>query len=246
VKGTSRRRSDRTQFADDPGYLNTPRLVADSTGTTVWKWDQQEPFGDSPPDENPSGLGVFENNLRFRGQYFDKETGLFYNYFRDYDSAIGGYKQSDLIGLKGGLNTYAYVKSNPLRYGDPRGLLVNDGTCSAEQWVKIEGAEARIGQIADSCIPCKDRVGFKTLLKDALVGCVKSDAFPPRPSLLVDAYTTGASSFALTPGGLNPAVGCLEATIVHDITHLLGYPGEATPIKYEKACFSCAPDRPAP
>jgi hypothetical protein len=36
-----------------PEHLNTPRLIADTTGTPVWKWDQAEPFGVSPPDENP-------------------------------------------------------------------------------------------------------------------------------------------------------------------------------------------------
>lgn len=38
--------------------------------------------------------------LRFPGQYADKEeTNLFYNYFRDYDSAIGRYIQADLLGI---------------------------------------------------------------------------------------------------------------------------------------------------
>lgn len=90
----------------------------------MWRWDQQEPFGASVPDENPSGLGVFEFPLRFPGQYADKETNLHYNYFRDYDSAIGRYEQSDPIGLRGGLNTFSYAFANPTRYIDFFGLDV--------------------------------------------------------------------------------------------------------------------------
>ena len=103
-------------------HLNTPRLVSNSTGTAVWRWDQQEPFGVNPADENTSGLGSFEFNLRFPGQYADKETNLFYNYFRDYDAALGRYIQSDPIGLEGGVNTYSYVESNPTDFSDEDGL----------------------------------------------------------------------------------------------------------------------------
>jgi len=88
----------------------------------VWRWDQQEPFGNNVPDENPSGLGVFDLPLRFAGQRYDAETGLHYNYFRDYDPNLGIYKQSDPIGLAGGLNTYAYVVGDPLQFDDRFGL----------------------------------------------------------------------------------------------------------------------------
>jgi RHS repeat-associated protein len=88
----------------------------------VWRNDNTEPFGDSPPDENPSGLGVFEFPLRFPGQYTDRETGLHYNYFRDYDPQVGRYIQSDPIGLIAGINTYAYADS-PIAQIDPLGLM---------------------------------------------------------------------------------------------------------------------------
>src|SRR5882672_9217249 len=103
-------------------HLNTPRLVADDQQRTVWRWDQQEPFGVNAPDDNPSGLGVFELPLRHSGQYHDQETTLQYNMFREYDPGLGRYGESDPVGLRAGLNTYAYVGGTPLTRTDPLGL----------------------------------------------------------------------------------------------------------------------------
>ena len=51
----------------------------------------------------------------------DQETGLHYNRFRDYDPS-GRYIEFDPIGLRGGINGYAYVDGNPLSKIDPWGL----------------------------------------------------------------------------------------------------------------------------
>ena len=103
--------------------LNTPRLITDTANTPVWRNDQADPFNASAPYDDPGNTGHhFVFNLRFPGQYYDQETGLAYNYYRDYDPSTGRYIQSDPIGLAGGMNTYAYVDGNPLKYVDQKGL----------------------------------------------------------------------------------------------------------------------------
>ena len=129
-------------------HLNTPRLVADAAGTTVWKWDQTEPFGSNPADENPGGFGTFDLPLRLPGQYFDKETNVHYNYFRDYDAALGRYIQSDPIGLAGGLNTYAYAASHPTSASDFFGLA---SSCQASNQACADGFAKCVDDKRNEC-----------------------------------------------------------------------------------------------
>ncbi|PIT58130.1 RHS repeat domain-containing protein [Snodgrassella alvi] len=99
-------------------HLGTPQLAINSTGEQSWKINS-DAFGNSELDAN----NQITMNLRFPGQYYDAETGLSYNYFRDYDAKTGRYIQSDPIGLAGGINTYGYVGGNPLVYSDPTGEI---------------------------------------------------------------------------------------------------------------------------
>jgi len=103
------------EYAVLADHLGTPHRLVDGSGSVAWDgvW---RPFGEL---ESLSATVTFP--LRLPGQYFDAETGLHYNYQRDYDAALGRYIQSDPLGLLGGLNRYAYVDGNPLTLTDPRG-----------------------------------------------------------------------------------------------------------------------------
>jgi RHS repeat-associated protein len=126
-------------YAVHTDHLGTPRQITDDTNKVVWQWAYSA-FGDNKPTgilkattnpraaitnqpklltaTNPS----FAVNLRFPGQYWDDESKLSYNYFRNYQPNQGRYVQADPIGLEGGWNRFGYVGGNALWAIDPIGL----------------------------------------------------------------------------------------------------------------------------
>ncbi|MFV0478017.1 MAG: RHS repeat domain-containing protein [Parahaliea sp.] len=169
-------------------HLVTPVAITDSNNTIVWRWDRK-PFGDTAANEDPDGDGrSFTFNLRLPGQYFDEESGLHYNYFRDYDPSLGRYLQSDPIGILrdysdpqlqvvinlgiplsfpsgefGALNhLYGYVNQNPINFIDPFGLAA----CS---W-------------GDTTLTCS----CKTPTRSAQQNCQSAGGIPLHPDLLKD------------------------------------------------------------
>ena len=128
-------------------HLGTPHVVTNGAQTVVWQ-ARYKPFGEANVVVN-----TVDFNLRYPGQYYDAEIGLHYNYSRDYDPSTGRYLQPDPIGLSGGLNTYAYVENNPIRYTDRFGLHHDGKGC-------VDGAGNRVSCPRDICATAECAAGI--------------------------------------------------------------------------------------
>ncbi|WP_185021893.1 RHS repeat-associated core domain-containing protein [Pseudomonas poae] len=101
-----------------------PEQLTEADGHNVWRATYQV-WGNTV-EEMREPYYIEEQNLRFQGQYLDRETGLHFNTFRFYDPDVGRFTTPDPIGLLGGFNLYQYTP-NPFTWMDPLGL-----SCSSD------------------------------------------------------------------------------------------------------------------
>ena len=108
-------------YHTDPNGL--PQQLTEDDGRCIWQASYQV-WGNTLAEQQESFF-VEEQNLRFQGQYLDRETGLHYNTFRFYDPDIGRFISPDPIGLAGGINLFQYAPE-PYGWVDPWGWVSNN------------------------------------------------------------------------------------------------------------------------
>lgn len=118
-----------------------PEQLTEEDGEVIWRTSYRMWGGTVEEVREPTYIE--EQNLRFQGQYLDRETGLHFNTFRFYDPDIGRFTTPDPLGLAGGINLYQYGP-NPIAWIDPWGWKCWS-TARKGVW-KAAGANARPGQ----------------------------------------------------------------------------------------------------
>ena len=172
-----------------------------------------------------------------------------YNYFRDYDPAIGRYIHSDPIGLRGGANTYAYVFARPLTAVDLLGLATFAGFTpqgEAQMRQAIDEAKQQLSKCRyEDCQRSREDLDHITKkMEDAhyvfdpgIADCGQTSRFP----LFVNTIRIGSAAFSFGK--------CcdLSSTVAHEANHLRnsgGSGGEGASRKLEKDCFNCPRSSP--
>ena len=82
------------------------------------------------------------NPIRYRGYYYDVESGMYYLQTRYYDPQIGQFISPDSPEYLDpenltGLNLYAYCNYNPVMYFDPQGTNAADNISSVIDWLAL-------------------------------------------------------------------------------------------------------------
>jgi len=108
-------KGDSTYFYHQDGLGSVTELT-DSTGNVAkaYAYDAYGNILDSP--------GTVNQPYAYTGREFDSESGLYYYRARFYDPMTTRFLRPDPIGFGGGINFYAYVANNPVRFNDPLGL----------------------------------------------------------------------------------------------------------------------------
>ncbi|NMC00659.1 MAG: DUF3750 domain-containing protein [Thermoanaerobaculaceae bacterium] len=120
-------------------HLGTPIAMTDTSGTFVWR-AEHTPFGGI----YALPVSTITNNLRFPRQYFDSETGLSQNWFRDYEARIGRYWEVDPVVVQSQSTPYAYSNLNPVQEIDFSGLQGSVSSPEAKQTALVCCRKAKV------------------------------------------------------------------------------------------------------
>jgi RHS repeat-associated protein len=106
--------------------LGSIGVELDENGALI-AYEEYHPFGTTAFQASRSAVEVTVKRYRYVGKERDEETGLYYHGARYNAPWLGRWTACDPSGLVDGINLYAYVRNNSIRFVDPEGLQGEEG-----------------------------------------------------------------------------------------------------------------------
>ena len=187
-------------YQKDP--LGNISKILDKTGVVVvqYKYDAWGKCQTTVVDSAANTIATL-NPFRYRGYYFDTETGFYFLKTRYYDPEIGRFMTIDDLSYLdpdsiNGLNLYAYCMNNPINCVDPTG--------NAPWWSWLISGVQLVGGIALCFVPGAQAVGVSMIVGGSL-GLIANAASPAIAQAI-----GGASSMANGWGAISTGISLLS------------------------------------
>jgi RHS repeat-associated protein len=101
-------------------HLGSSSLELDENATII-SYEEYHPFGTTSYQAKNANIIAAAKRYRYTGMERDEESGLEYHSARYYLPWLGRWLNADPIGIKGGINLYAYAGNNPVHRTDTKG-----------------------------------------------------------------------------------------------------------------------------
>ena len=169
--------------------------IVDSEGSqvVVYRYDA---WGEVLVSSDASGFGLSQiNPLRYRGYYYDQETGLYYLQTRYYDPKVRRFLNADDASVLTKdpeqlteKNLYAYCDDNPVMYRDDAGMFV---ITAAQVGLGVLGMVTNVATCYIAAKATGQEFGIGDLAVAALAGLVNGVTINNLYVTLTSAFISG-------------------------------------------------------
>ena len=221
-------------------YLYRKNVFGDVTeiysdnGTLVGKYSYTA-FGECIVKVNEGGIAE-KNPIRYRGYYYDEETGLYYLKSRYYDPVTGRFITIDDISYIdpetiNGLNLYAYCNNNPISNVDPNGNA---------WWHWLLGAVIIIAAVALSVVTAGVAAPISAALGGGMLGAIAGGAIAGAIGGAITSFGIGVAVQGISNGftnidwrqvGIQTAIGAVSGAVLGGLGAGIKYARAASYLK---------------
>ncbi len=126
-------------------HLGSATLELDAEAAVI-SYEEYHPYGSTAYQAGRTLVEVSLKRYRYTGQERDEESGLSYHGARYYAPWLGRWIAADPLGIKDGLNVFAYARLNPVNLLDRAGTFavapMPDDDAPAAEWAAYQAQKA--------------------------------------------------------------------------------------------------------